>query len=61
MLDLTINFAVALIIGALIGVEREKKKAKEDPSVAFGGIRTFILIALAGALSAWLSVQLKTI
>jgi uncharacterized membrane protein (DUF4010 family) len=61
MLDLTINFGVALIIGALIGVEREKKKAKEDPSVAFGGIRTFILIALAGALSAWLSIQLKTV
>lgn len=61
MLDLTINFAVALFIGALVGIEREKKKAEEHPSVAFGGIRTFILIALAGAGSAWLSVQLKTV
>jgi uncharacterized membrane protein (DUF4010 family) len=61
MLDLTINFAVALFIGALVGIEREKKKAQEDPSVAFGGIRTFILISLAGALSAWLSIQLKTV
>jgi len=42
MLDLTINFAVALFIGALVGIERERKKAEEDPSVAFGGIRTFI-------------------
>jgi uncharacterized membrane protein (DUF4010 family) len=61
MLDLIINFAVALAIGALIGIERERKKAKEDPTVAFGGIRTFILIALAGAVSAWLSLQLKTV
>ena len=61
MLDLTINFAVALFIGALIGIEREKKKAEEEATTAFGGIRTFILFALAGALSAWLSVQLKTI
>jgi uncharacterized membrane protein (DUF4010 family) len=61
MLDLIINFAVALFIGALVGIERERKKAKEDPSVAFGGIRTFILISLTGALSAWLSIQLKTV
>lgn len=61
MLDLTINFAVALFIGALIGIEREKKKAEEEANTAFGGIRTFILFALAGAVSAWLSIQLKTI
>jgi uncharacterized membrane protein (DUF4010 family) len=61
MLDQTINFAIALAIGALIGIEREKKKAEEDATTAFGGIRTFILFALAGAVSAMLSVQLKTI
>jgi uncharacterized membrane protein (DUF4010 family) len=61
MLDLTINFAVALLIGALIGIEREKKKAEEVATNAFGGIRTFILFALAGAISAWLSLQLKTV
>jgi len=61
MLELTINFAVALFIGALVGIEREKKKAEEDATSAFGGIRTFILFALTGAVSAWLSVQLKTI
>ncbi|HSE42870.1 MAG TPA: MgtC/SapB family protein [Acidobacteriota bacterium] len=60
MLDLTIQFAVALFIGALVGIEREKKKSQDETTSAFGGIRTFILIALAGAISAWLSLQLKT-
>lgn len=48
------NFAVALLIGALVGIEREKKKSLEG-DLGIGGIRTFILIALAGALSAWIS------
>jgi len=57
--DLTLarNFAIALFIGALVGIEREKRKASDDP-IAIGGIRTFILFAEAGAVSAWLSVQL---
>ncbi len=49
------DFAIALFIGALIGIEREKRKP-EDAGV--GGIRTFILLATAGAASAWLSAQL---
>ena len=61
MLDQTINFAVALLIGALVGIEREKKKSEDHSASAFGGIRTFILIALAGAISAYLSVHLKTV
>jgi uncharacterized membrane protein (DUF4010 family) len=60
MLDLTINFAVAIFIGALVGIEREKKKSQDKSTSAFGGIRTFILISLGGAVSAWLSLQLKT-
>jgi uncharacterized membrane protein (DUF4010 family) len=58
--DLTIarNFAIALFIGALVGIDREKRKTSAEP-VAIGGIRTFILIAEAGALSAWLSLQLS--
>lgn len=53
------NFLLALLIGALVGVEREKsKKAVDDPS--FGGLRTFILFAEAGAVSAWLSQHLQT-
>ena len=44
-------YLVSLIIGGLIGVEREFKKQREKIPV-FGGIRTFILISLFGTLSA---------
>ncbi|MGA2499511.1 MAG: DUF4010 domain-containing protein, partial [Tepidisphaeraceae bacterium] len=48
------EFGVALAIGALVGIEREKKKSDTgDPG--FGGIRTFMLLAEAGAISAWIS------
>lgn len=53
------NFAIALLIGALVGLEREKRKASEAGHVTVG-IRTFILVALIGAVSAWLSQQLQT-
>ena len=48
------NFAIALFIGALIGIEREKKKEQETHA-GIGGLRTFILFAEAGALAAWIS------
>jgi len=51
------DFAIALFIGALVGLEREKKKAIQG-DLGLGGIRTFILLAMAGAVSGWLSVQL---
>ncbi len=56
--DLTLarDFAIALFIGALVGIEREKRRTSADP-IAIGGIRTFILFAEAGAISAWLSAQ----
>jgi hypothetical protein len=42
--------AHALLIGALVGIEREKRQSLErEPGV--GGLRTFILIALVGAIS----------
>lgn len=50
------SFAIALLIGALVGVEREKKKA-DTQRPAFAGIRTFMLLSEAGALSAWLATQ----
>lgn len=53
------NFLIALLIGALIGIEREKKKVS-DPGQAFGGIRTYTLLALLGAASAWLGRELGT-
>ncbi|MFM7396693.1 MAG: MgtC/SapB family protein [Gammaproteobacteria bacterium] len=44
------GFIVAFAVGLLIGVERERRK--QDPSVgAAGGIRTHVIVALAGALA----------
>jgi uncharacterized membrane protein (DUF4010 family) len=49
-----VRFGIAFLIGALIGIEREKT-LREEGQTAAAGLRTFILIALAGAISAWLS------
>ncbi|MBL8863062.1 MAG: MgtC/SapB family protein [Planctomycetes bacterium] len=49
--DLFLRFAVALGLGILLGLERERRK---DPETGFAGVRTFALIALAGAFSGWL-------
>lgn len=57
-LEVARNFLIALLLGALVGVERERKKAAE-PARSFGGIRTHILLALAGAASARLSALLS--
>ena len=51
------DFSIALLIGALVGIERERHKASESPA-GFGGLRTFMLMAEAGAVSAWLSLKL---
>lgn len=45
------SLAVAVAAGFLIGVERQQS-AREDEQAEFGGIRTFPLIALLGALGA---------
>jgi uncharacterized membrane protein (DUF4010 family) len=60
-LDLTLawNFATALLIGALIGIERERhKQRQEHPEIA--GLRTFMLLSLFGALCGWVSLVLET-
>lgn len=44
------GLAVALGIGLLVGVERERRKG-EGPERGAAGVRTFALIALAGAVS----------
>jgi uncharacterized membrane protein (DUF4010 family) len=54
-----VEFGVALLIGALVGIDRERKQA-DDPGGAIGGLRTFILLAEAGAVSAWLGLQLDS-
>jgi uncharacterized membrane protein (DUF4010 family) len=48
---LILKFLIALALGALIGIERERKKEGTE----FAGVRTFILIAILGTLSAYLS------
>jgi len=49
-------FLVSLLIGALIGTERQRRLA-EDKVRGVAGLRTFTLIALLGALSATLANQ----
>lgn len=54
-----LSFAIALLIGALVGVDREKRRI-DTAEPSFAGLRTFILLAEAGAISAWLSRQLNS-
>ncbi len=54
---LLFNLAAAVLIGALVGIEREKSKGRSG-NVGIGGLRTFILFSLTGALGAWLSQAL---
>ena len=48
MMTLWSNFAVALGIGLLIGLERERSKAGQRASA---GIRTFAMASLLGAVA----------
>jgi uncharacterized membrane protein (DUF4010 family) len=48
--QLIIRLAAALAVGLLIGIERERNKGT-GPRRAAAGVRTFTLIALAGAIS----------
>lgn len=48
-----INLGVALAVGFLIGIERERSKGT-GPNRAVAGLRTFTLISLAGALGLWI-------
>ena len=56
MLDMDVvqSFVTALAIGALIGLEREKRNIDEQ-DVSGLGLRTFILVALVGAIGGWLA------
>lgn len=54
------NFAIALFIGALVGVDRERRATEPDAGPSFGGLRTFMLVALAGASASWLTAILGT-
>src|SRR5512132_680674 len=52
--EIFLGFLVALAAGLLIGLEREQSRAL-DKKPSIGGVRTFPLIALAGALSSLLA------
>lgn len=49
------DFATALLIGALVGIEREKRSGDGSDLATIGGLRTFILVAAFGALAGWLA------
>jgi uncharacterized membrane protein (DUF4010 family) len=52
---LALRFGVALGLGVLLGLERERTR---QPEKSFAGVRTIGLISLAGALSAYFDQQL---
>jgi len=52
--DLALRFAVALGLGMLIGLERERTKSEEGGA----GVRTFALIALTGTIAGYLGENL---
>ncbi len=51
-IDLILKFLISFAIGALIGTERERKQSEIKE---FAGIRTFMLIAVFGTVSAFIS------
>jgi uncharacterized membrane protein (DUF4010 family) len=54
-LDTLGGFATALLVGAMIGIEREKRAVADRDLATIGGLRTFILVAAFGALAGWLA------
>ena len=58
LLTVALDFATAILLGALVGFEREKRKSEEDDTNHIAGLRTFILLALFGAAAGFLSRSL---
>lgn len=56
------NFILATALGALIGTEREMPRTgiKEWWAAGFGGIRSYALLALLGALTTWMDITMNT-
>lgn len=55
------DFATALLIGAMIGIEREKRAFADPDHISIGGLRTFILVAALGALGGWFAIEFQQI
>jgi uncharacterized membrane protein (DUF4010 family) len=49
-------FAVSLVLGALVGIERQRSHSGRDDAFP-GGVRTFPLVALLGCSAAWVGAQ----
>jgi MgtC family len=60
LLTVALDFGTAILLGALIGIEREKRKAEDEETGHIAGLRTFILLALLGAAAGWFSRDLST-
>jgi len=60
LLSVALDFAIAILLGALVGIEREKHKKEKPDTSQIGGLRTFILLALLGACAEWLSRELAS-
>jgi uncharacterized membrane protein (DUF4010 family) len=60
LLNLALSFATAVLLGALVGIEREKRKSEEGEIEHVAGLRTFILLALLGACAGWLSRSMSS-
>ena len=52
--DITLRLIVGALAGAAVGLERQRSGKAAGPAARFGGLRTFTLIGLAGALGGWL-------
>lgn len=50
------NFVIAILLGALIGFQREYQK-QHTHKIEFGGIRTFTFVSILGALSGYLFIE----
>lgn len=55
-LELARDFGTALLLGALIGIEREKHNMRQGFGIA--GVRSFVMLALIGAVAGLLSTTL---
>ncbi len=57
-IDLYLRFGAALLIGLLVGLQREYAHlAEQDEEKSFGGVRTFALLALFGCSAALLAAR----
>lgn len=55
-LELARDFGTALLLGALIGIEREKHNMRQGFGIA--GVRSFVMLALIGAAAGFMSTTL---